>query len=43
VIALQEVIADSSNPETNQPAFIASLLSDYEVCFGEARKHLGAP
>ena len=44
VIALQEVIADSSgSPEANQPAFIASLLPNYSVCFGEARKHLGAP
>lgn len=43
VIALQEVIADESEPERNQPAFIASRLSDYQVCFGETRKHLGAP
>ncbi len=43
VIALQEVIADPREPEANQPEFIASLLPDYEVCFGEARRHLGAP
>jgi endonuclease/exonuclease/phosphatase family metal-dependent hydrolase len=44
VIALQEVIADSSGkPEADQPAFIASLLSGYRACFGEARQHLGAP
>jgi endonuclease/exonuclease/phosphatase family metal-dependent hydrolase len=44
VIALQEVIADESgSPEKNQPEFIASLLGEYSVQFGEARKHLGAP
>jgi len=44
VIALQEVVADPEGaPEANQPAFIASKLGGYAVCFGEARKHLGAP
>jgi endonuclease/exonuclease/phosphatase family metal-dependent hydrolase len=43
VIALQEVIASPSKPEANQPEFISSLLSGYRACFGEARKHLGAP
>ena len=43
VIALQEVIADPRDPETNQPEFIASLLPGYQVSFGEARKHFGAP
>jgi endonuclease/exonuclease/phosphatase family metal-dependent hydrolase len=44
VIALQEVIADPAGaPEANQPAFVASQLGGYTVCFGEARKHLGAP
>jgi endonuclease/exonuclease/phosphatase family metal-dependent hydrolase len=44
VIALQEVVADASGPpEHNQPQFIASLLGKYEVHFGEARQHGGAP
>jgi endonuclease/exonuclease/phosphatase family metal-dependent hydrolase len=44
VISLQEVIANSSGfPEQNQPQFIASRLKNYEVRFGEARQHRGAP
>jgi endonuclease/exonuclease/phosphatase family metal-dependent hydrolase len=44
VIALQEVIADSqSEAESDQPQFIAEALGGYEVCFGEARQHRGAP
>jgi len=44
IIALQEVIADPrGEPELNQPQFIASSLGKYEVYFGEARQHLGAP
>jgi endonuclease/exonuclease/phosphatase family metal-dependent hydrolase len=44
VISLQEVIADASGePEKNQPQFIASLLGNYQVRFGEARLHRGEP
>jgi len=44
VIALQEVIADArGEPEQNQAQFIADRLGRYQVCFGEARQHLGAP
>jgi endonuclease/exonuclease/phosphatase family metal-dependent hydrolase len=44
VIALQEVIADARGAaEHNQPKFIAHELGGYEVHFGEARLHLGAP
>jgi endonuclease/exonuclease/phosphatase family metal-dependent hydrolase len=43
VIALQEVIAAEGAEEENQPAFIARALGGYEVFFGEARLHRGAP
>jgi endonuclease/exonuclease/phosphatase family metal-dependent hydrolase len=44
VIALQEVISDErGEPEENHGAFIASQLGQYQIEFGEARKHLGAP
>ncbi|HVZ17498.1 MAG TPA: endonuclease/exonuclease/phosphatase family protein [Terriglobales bacterium] len=44
VIALQEVIADTTGePERNQAQFIAAKLGKYQVCFGEARLHGGAP
>lgn len=44
VIALQEVIANpTGEPELNQAQFIADQLGGYQVCFGEARLHRGAP
>ena len=42
LVALQEVLSvRGASPEKDQPAFIASRLAGYELCFGENRRLRG--